>query len=82
MTSGQPSPGVTWWRGHEMVDSTYERTYSEAVQNSLKWVSCIASQYINYIITSCYQAGPGGAGRAGRGVELRRDQQQRDGARV
>ena len=42
MTSGQPSPGVTWWRGHEMVDSTYERTYSEAVQNSLKWVSCIA----------------------------------------
>ena len=50
MTSGQPSPGVTWWRGHEMVDSTYERTYSEAVQNSLKWVSCIASQYLHHNI--------------------------------
>ena len=27
---------MTWWRENELVDSTYERTYSHVVQNSLK----------------------------------------------
>ena len=34
--SGNPSPQVTWWRENELVDSTYERTYTHVVQNSIK----------------------------------------------
>ena len=34
--TGDPSPQVTWWRENELVDSTYERTYTHVVQNSIK----------------------------------------------
>ena len=33
---GNPSPQVTWWREHELVDSSHERTYQHVVQNSLR----------------------------------------------
>ena len=34
--SGFPSPQVTWWREHELLDSSYDRTYKHVVQNSIK----------------------------------------------
>ena len=35
-SGGRPSPAVSWWREHELVDSSYETTYSRVVQNTLR----------------------------------------------
>ena len=32
---GDPPPQVTWWRDSHLVDSTFEGTYKQTVQNTL-----------------------------------------------
>lgn len=32
---GVPQPDVTWWRGSHLIDSTFETTFGQTVQNTL-----------------------------------------------
>lgn len=33
--SGDPTPQVTWWRDSHLIDSSFEGTYKQTVQNTL-----------------------------------------------
>ena len=33
--SGDPMPQVTWWRDNHLIDSSFEKTFSKTVQNTL-----------------------------------------------
>ena len=35
LSTGDPLPQVTWWRDKQLIDSSYETTYSSTVQNTL-----------------------------------------------
>ena len=32
---GDPMPQVTWWRDNHLIDSSFEKTFSKTVQNTL-----------------------------------------------
>ena len=47
---GDPSPEVTWWKERRLIDNSYERTFTDVIQNTLE-IGPLTKQDLGTVLT-------------------------------